>query len=123
MTWFNRKSKERMDFIQNFIPTSKMQLKQACHWYCNGDFKKAQEMYDFYTKDIELPDFDPVPPTWQQQVKDGANGLMDWVKQNQNTLSQVYEFIRQVIANKGQLPSLATNVEEVVESEQVPPIN
>jgi len=123
MLWLNRKNKERMEFIQNFRPTSKVQLKQVCQWYCNGDLKKAQEMYDFYAKDINLPDFDPIPPTWQQQVKDGANGVMDWVKQNQNTLSQVYEFIRQVIVNKGQLPTLTTDVEEVAESEQIPPIN
>lgn len=123
MIWFNKKRKERMDFLQNFKPTSKVQLKQACQWYCNGDFKRAQEMYDFYVKDIELPDFDPVPPTWQQQVKDGANGFMGWLKENQNTLSQGYEFIRQIIVNKGQLPVLASEAEEVAESEQIPSIN
>lgn len=113
-----------MDFLQNFRPTSKVQLKQACQWYCNGDFKRAQEMYDFYAKDIDLPDFDPVPPTWQQQVKDGANGLMGWLKENQNTLSQGYEFIRQIIANKGQLPTLASDAEEITEStEPLPSIN
>ena len=80
-------------------------------------------MYDFYAKDIELPDFDPVPPTWQQQVKDGANGLMGWLKENQNTLLQGYEFFRQIIVNKGQLPAIASDVEEVAESEQIPSIN
>ena len=124
MIWFNKRRKERMDFLQNFRPTSKVQLKQACQWYCNGDFKRAQEMYDFYAKDIELPDFDPVSPTWQQQVKDGANGLMGWLKENQNTLSQGYEFIRQIIANKGQLPALTSDAEEVAEStEPLPSIN
>lgn len=124
MTWFNRKNKERMDFITNFKPTSKVQLKQACQWYCNGDFKKAQEMYDFYAKDIDLPDFDPIPPTWQQQVKDGANGLLGWFKENQNTLSQGYELIRQLIVNKGQLPAIVSDAEEIEESaEPIPSIN
>lgn len=112
-----------MSFLQNFRPTSKIHLKQVCQWYCNGDIKKAQEMYDYYAKDIDLPDFDPVPPSWQQQMKDGANGVMDWVKSNQNTLSQVYEFIRQLIANKGQLPSLAQDIEETASEEPLPSIN
>ena len=112
-----------MEFIQSFRPTSKVQLKQVCQWYCNGDLKKAQEMYDYYAKDIDLPDFDPIPPTWQQQVKDGANGLMSWIKENQGTLSQGYEFMRQIIVNKGQLPALAENVEEVAETEEIPSIN
>ena len=112
-----------MEFLQQFRPTSKVHLKQVCQWYCNGDLKKAQEMYDFYAKDIDLPDFDPVPPTWQKQVKDGANGLMEWIKANQNTLSQGYEIIRQIIANKGKLPPIVSETEDVVESEPIPSIN
>ena len=112
-----------MEFIQNFRPTSKIQLKQVCQWYCNGDLKKAQEMYDYYAKDIELPDFDPIPITWQQQVKDSANGVMSWIKENQNTLSQGYEFFRQIIVNKGKLPNLVSETEDVAESEAIPPLN
>lgn len=82
-------------------------------------------MYEYYSKDIELPDFDPMPPTWQQQVKDNANGFMSWIKDNQNTLLQGYEFIRQLIANKGILPTLADDVEETAEvaEETIPTIN
>lgn len=123
MTWFNARHRKRMDFINDFRPTSKIQLKQVCQWYCNGDIKKAQEMYDYYAKDINLPDFDPIPPNWQQQVKDGANGLMSWIKENQNTLSHWYEFIRQIIVNKGKLPSISSEVEDVADSEPLPPIN
>ena len=111
-----------MDIIKDFRPTSKVQLKQFCQWYHNGDIKKAQELYEYYAKDIELPDFDPVPPTWQQQVKDNANGFMSWIKENQDTLTQGYEFIRQIIANKGKLPSLVAAEEEIVE-EPLPSIN
>lgn len=118
-----RRQRERMEFLQNFRPTSKYNLKQMCQWYCNGDFDKAQEMYDFYTKDIELPDFDPIPPTWQKQFKDNANGIIDWIKQNQNTLSQGYEFFRQIIANKGKLPAIMGVEEEIAENEPLPSIN
>ena len=113
-----------MEILQDFRPTSKIQLKQFCQWYHNGDIKKAQELYEYYVKDIDLPDFDPVPPTWQQQFKDNANGFMSWVKENQNTLTQGYEFFRQIIANKGKLPTLAVEAEEEIASEEpIPTIN
>ena len=80
-------------------------------------------MYEYYAKDINLPDFDPVPPTWQQQMRSNADGLMSWIKDNQGMLSQGYEIIRQIIINKGQLPALAEDVEESVESEALPSIN
>lgn len=120
-----KQKRERIELLQNFCPTSKIQLKQFCQWYYNGDIKKAQELYEYYSKDIELPDFDPVSPTWQQQVKDNANGFMSWIKDNQNTLLQGYEFIRQLIANKGILPTLADDVEETAEvaEETIPTIN
>ena len=121
--FFNKEKKERMEFIRNFTPTSKMHLKQACHWYCNGDIEKAEKMYEYYAKDIELPDFDPTPPTLAQQVKENANGIMNWVKDNQSTLTQGYEFIRQLIANKGKLPALASAEEDVEAAESLPSIN
>ena len=123
MLWLSGKQKERMDFIQNFRPTSKIQLKQICQWYCNGDIKRAQEMYDYYTKDIQLPDFDPVQPTTIQQLKESANDLMNWVNKNQNTLVQGYEFIRQLIVNKGALPVINAVEKEAEVSESLPPIN
>ena len=50
---------------------------------------------------------------------------MSWIKDNQNTLLQGYEFIRQLIANKGILPTLADDVEETAEvaEETIPTIN
>lgn len=101
-----------MELLQDFRPTSKVQLKQFCQWYYRGDIKKAQELYEYYAKDIELPDFDPIPPSWQQQLKDNANGLMSWIKENQGTLTQGYEYIRQIIANKSVLPKIAEEAEE-----------
>lgn len=112
-----------MEFIKSFKPTSKMQLKQVCQWYCNGDIKKAQEMYEYYAKDIELPDFDPVPETWQQSVKNNANGLMGWLRENKDTLSQGYQLLYQIIANKGKLPTSLGDAEEIIEDESIPSIN
>ena len=116
MIWFNSEDKRRrMEFIQTFRPTSKIQLKQVCNWYHKGDLKKAKEMYDFYADGLDLPDNDPVPPTWIDQAK----SFMGWAKENQNELAQAYEFVRSIVANKGKLPSVG--IEPV--GEALPPIN
>ena len=107
-----------MEFIQNYVPTSKAQLLQVAMYFNKGDIQKAQEMFDFYNKNLDLPDFDPVTPTFIQQVKGNASSLFSWIKENQGDISQGYEFIRSVIANKGTLPSLAQDV-----SEPLPSIN
>lgn len=85
----------------------------------NGDEKEAEKLYEYLTKDIELPDFDPVQPTMMQQVKENANDLMGWIRQNSNELAQGYEFIRQIIANKGALPTMGGETP----IEPLPPIN
>lgn len=103
--------------MEGFVPASKMQLKRFCLMACNGDPKKAQEMYDYYAKDITLPDFDPVTPSTFTQVKDGFKDFMSFVRENQNELVQGYSFIQQLIANKGALPPVAPP------SESLPPIN
>lgn len=119
MIWFNNKDKqERMDFIQTYVPTSKAQLLHVAMWYHKGDIQKAQEMVDYYTKNIELPEFDPVPPTIMEQVKQNATSIFSWIKQNQSDIITGYQFIQQIIANKGALPSI-----ESAEEASLPAIN
>ena len=115
MLWF--KDKKRMEFIQTFIPTSKAQLIQAAMWYCKGDMQKAQEMVDFYTKNMpKLPDFDPVQPSFMQQMKSGVADLYTWIKENQGDLVTGYQFIQSVIQNKGVIPQVAEAAEEALPS-------
>jgi len=116
MKWFKER-KKKMEFIQSYIPTSKAQLIQIAMWYHKGDLHKAQEMVDFYTKNMELPDFDPVAPTFLQQFKVNASEFYSWVKNNQSEILQGYQFIQSIIKNKGELP-LVTPQES-----QLPPIN
>ena len=119
--WFNSEAKrKKMEFIQNFVPTSKAQLLQVAMFYSNGDLKKAQEMFDFYAKNLELPNFDPVTPTFMQQVKSGASDLFTWIKENQGDLVNGYELIRSIIQNKGALPEGAAMPQP---AEQLPSIN
>lgn len=113
--WLNNKErKKKMEFIQNYVPTSKAQLVQVAMWYHKGNVEKAQEMVDFYAKNLDLPDFDPVQPTIIQQVKGGASDLFSWIKNNQSDIVQGYNFIQSIIRNKGVAPSV---------EEPLPPIN
>lgn len=94
--------------IQAIRPTSKASLKLQCLWVSQGDVKKAKELYDFFVSDMpDLPDHDPQPVSWVDHTKNTVNGLMEWLKTNQDTLAQGYEFIRTVIVNRGALPSAA----------------
>ena len=106
-----------MEFIQNYVPTSKAQLLQVAMYFNKGDIQKAQEMFDFYNKNLDLPDFDPIAPTFMQQVKSNAADLFSWIKENQGDIVNGYEFIR------GVLQKPAAEVAEVVADEPLPDIN
>lgn len=81
--------------LQNVQATSKASLKLQCLYIAKGNVKDAQELYDFFAADMEsLPDHDPVPPTFFDNAKDTVNGLMAWIKENQDTIAQGYDFIR-----------------------------
>ena len=101
-----------MDLLKNFVPTSKAQLIQVAMFMNNGDVNKAQEFFDFYSKNLELPDFEPVAPTFMQQVK----GFFSWAKENQGDIVQGYQFIQSIIKNKGE-------VVMTPEGSPLPPIN
>lgn len=105
-----------MEFIQGYVPTSKAQLLQVAMYLNKGDIQKAQEMFDYYAKNLDLPDFDPVSPNFMQQMKKGATDLFSFVKENQNDIMQAYQMIYSVIKNKGAFP-IETS------TEPLPPIN
>jgi len=94
-----------MAFLQNFTPTSKAQLIQVAMYMNKGDVQKAQEFVDFYAKNLDLPDFDPVAPTFMQQMRGNVSELYSWIKENQSDIVQGYQFIQSIIKNKGALPA------------------
>lgn len=100
--------------IQAIRPTSKATLKIQCLFACKGDISESSKLYDYFAKDMpELPDYDPIQPTWVDNTRDTLNGLMAWIKDNQDTLAQGYDFIRGVV-QKRTLPPI---------EEPLPPIN
>ena len=91
--------------IQAIRPTSKASLLLQCLWASKGDVEDARKLYGYFADALpELPDYDPVSPNWQQSTKETVNGVMAWLKENQETLANGYEFIRNVIANRGAVP-------------------
>lgn len=107
--------------IQAIRPTSKATLKMQCLMVCKGDIDEANKLYDYFAKDMpELPDYDPVQPTWMQNTKQTAKDIMALASENKDTLAQVYEFIRNIIQNRS-LPPIAP--EAPAATEALPPIN
>ena len=102
MAWFTNK-KKKLEMIQAIRPTSKATLKIQCLFACKGDIDEALKLYDYFAKDMpELPDYDPVQPTWVDNTKETVNGLMGWFKENQDTLAQGIDFVRGMMKGQAQ---------------------
>lgn len=90
--------------ISAIRPTSKASLKMQC-LVIGKTVEEADKLYDYFAKDMpDLPDFDPVPLTWQQNTAQTINSIMAWMKENGSTIQQAYSTVQQIIANKGVLP-------------------
>ena len=66
--------------------TSKEALKRTALIASGYDIKKATELYDFFAKDINLPDTDPILPSTLDQIRDTAVGVFQWGEQNQEKI-------------------------------------
>jgi hypothetical protein len=117
------KKKRRMQMVQQGLrATSKSSLKLQCLFCAKGDLKEAKELYDFFADDMpNLPEHDPVPLTWQQNTAQTVNGIMGWLKENQGTLAQAYDFIEGLIKRRSAAVAAADATEAVAAS--LPPIN
>ena len=117
--WFRNK-KEKIEMLQQLQFTSKASLKKQCLFITNGNVKETKELYEFLVEDMpNLPDTDPIPPTWQENTKDTIKGIMAWLQQNQGTLAQGISYVRGLFAKNA-----AVVAEEVAEGvTPLPPIN
>lgn len=107
---------------QGLRATSKSSLKLQCLFCAKGDLKEAKELYDFFADDMpNLPEHDPVPLTWQQNTAQTVNGIMGWLKENQGTLAQAYDFIEGIIKRRNAAAAAAEATEAVATA--LPPIN
>ena len=96
-------------------PTSKATLKAQCLYLSNLNVEKAEKMYDFLVKDMnDIPDVEPAARSFMQNFGEQANGVLGWLRENQDMLGQGVDFIKGIIANrKG----------GVVPTAPLPPIN
>lgn len=93
-----------MEKLKSIRPTSKVSLKMSCLMMTDGDLDKAERMYDFFAKDMELPDNEPTQPTIMEQVKSTASSLYAFYKENQDDIAQGIAFIRSI---RGGAPAAA----------------
>lgn len=71
------------------IPTSKIALKLSCLNACNNDIGKAEELYEYMTKDLtNLPDSEPTMPSGIQRFKMGADDIIGWVSEHKDLIQQ-----------------------------------
>jgi hypothetical protein len=88
------KPKINMALIQT---TSKDTLKRTALFACGGDIKAAEEIYDFFVKDMpNMPDYDVVPPSFMDQAKNTIGGVLGWVDENQDKLVGYWNIIQQM---------------------------
>ena len=75
--------------INKLIPTSKMALKLSCLNACNNDIGKADQLYEYMTRDLkELPDVEPTMPSGLQRFKMGADDIIGWVTEHKDLIQQ-----------------------------------
>ena len=82
-------------------PTSKSELKRQCLMLCNLNIEKAEKMYDFLIKDIaDIPDVEPASKSFMQNFGEQANGVIGWLRENQDMLGQGIDFIKGIVASR-----------------------
>ena len=86
--------------MKGIRPTSKLSLKLTCLAVNKVDVDKAMKMYEYFAKDMDLPDVDPVAPTTFQQVKETAGGIFGWVKENQEDLAKAFNMVQSFRSGK-----------------------
>lgn len=124
---FYNKKKQRqalVEMMNSYRPTSKCSLKMFCMVSAKGDVKQASELYDFMIKDMEdLPMFDPKEPTKIDNAKSAITGFFDFLRENEDGIGKVYDFVRGIAASRGKnLPPIGGNTAETV-AEALPNIN
>ena len=115
---FQRNSKQEID-LRVIDPSSKITLKMSCMQASGGDIARANELYDYFAKGIELPDLPMPKPTAVQKFTQQAESLFGWVDKNGDKLMKGYNMI-QMLRGGSPLP-LQQAAEAAVEN-AIPPL-
>lgn len=106
-----------MEQIKSLRFSSKLTLKATCLFASGGDIEKASKLYEYFSKDVNLPDTDPIQPTTFDKVKDGIGGVFSWWKENQEDVGKIYNVI-QSFRSRNQ--SITTTPQ--VPQQEIPPL-
>ena len=113
-----KRNKQPID-LRMIDASSKITLKMSCVQTCNGDMAKAAELYDFFTKDLELPDY-PVPqPTAVQKFTQQAESLFGWIEQNGDKFMKGFNMI-QMLRGRASIPMQQAS--EATMENAIPPL-
>ena len=95
--------------------TSKDTLKRTALFACGGDIKAAEEIYDFFVKDMpNMPDYDTIPPSFMDQAKSTIGELFGFVDANQDKLIGAWNIIQQMRGGGAVTPpSAPTNLPNI----------
>ena len=94
-----------MNNLSSIRATSKLSLKLSCLAISNGDLDKATKMYDFFIKDMELPDVEPIPPTKFETIKHSVNEVSGMIKDNKDDLMDLVSFVMGIVGKKAPITS------------------
>ena len=104
-TMFNHK-KKLMEAVGMIKPSSKAALKSQCLYLTRFDIDKAEKMYNFLVKDLEdIPAVEPASRPFLQNFGEQASGVMGWLRENQDMISQGIDLVKGMISKKGSAPS------------------
>lgn len=104
---FLKKRQEKLrEAIAMIKPTSKAALKGQCLYLCNLNVDKAEKMYDFLVKDMQgIPDVEPESKSFIANLGEQANGVIGWLRDNQDMLGQGVKVVQNIIASRKGVPS------------------
>ena len=81
--------------------TSKDALKRTALIASGNDIKKAEEIYEFFIKDLpNMPDYDPVQPSTFEQMKGTAQQILQWGQENQDQVRGAISLIMQLFGKQ-----------------------
>lgn len=116
---FNKKKNQMARYanaLQNFTPTSKYALKHFCLTATGLDLHEAKDLYDFLAEGLEnLPDLDPLPPTFVDKTKNTLGEIFGLVDQHKDQIGQVIGIVQMLTGKRA--PTMAAS------AQPLPPIN
>ena len=76
----------------------------------NGDLDKATKMYDFFAKDMDLPDKDPIPPSKFETIKHSVNEVSGMIKDNKDDIMDLANFVMGLMGKKAPVAGGNANI-------------